>query len=599
MVFSLATFAQEAAVPEVTTMEELKANAGQTVIYKGLELSYSEQEIEDPLSPWPIIQKTFMMPDNETIFEFSMAAQLMPAKVDALGVYDAANKTFTVDAIEQYYSFFTWNGLNMYMTYFGQSLTTEPLFMVKEAVPVTYVSGRGNLLAVEVQLDLSGMGQTMPAGLQIACNPMYFRNGYPAIGDVFCDIEGIFTCINHETQTPMSLQIVSHKTSDKDIKAAYGQYTAEDLANFKSEYNSYFYNATAVALNPTEGKIVAKTIVEGEGDDVFSYDEYYYSDGTDSILLTTMGKYAQDIDLSQYVDKDLEFAPQGVYFHETQSIEITHCGYVDNSIYFENIAALKANGTTASACALKNPVMVNLVYETRESSYLFIEDKTGTLLIQADLQELDIESGDSIVGVKGNYYHDNKLTVSAEFGFPVLAAEKVSDGIYNIEENITLGDINNDFKGEQNYNLRVVRLANLEAKIIDPDDSENWYYLIQGKDTIEINKFYWLNSGLTEMPSKIETLVCVVDYMAVTNGTQGVTVQPLNAESVVVKGETPTNVENVEVANIYTENGLIVADGEFEIFTVTGQNVTNLNGNLQGGVYVVRTANATAKVVVK
>ena len=58
-------------------------------------------------------------------------------------------------------------------------------------------------------------------------------------------------------------------------------------------------------------------------------------------------------------------------------------------------------------------------------------------------------------------------------------------------------------------------------------------------------------------------------------------------------------VEDVTVANVYTEGGLVVAEGEFQIFTVTGQNVTAQNGNLAQGAYIVKAANATAKVIVK
>ena len=64
-------------------------------------------------------------------------------------------------------------------------------------------------------------------------------------------------------------------------------------------------------------------------------------------------------------------------------------------------------------------------------------------------------------------------------------------------------------------------------------------------------------------------------------------------------GMTNVAVENVTVANVYTEGGLVVAEGEFEIFTVTGQNVTAQNGNLAQGAYIVKAANATAKVIVK
>lgn len=68
----------------------------------------------------------------------------------------------------------------------------------------------------------------------------------------------------------------------------------------------------------------------------------------------------------------------------------------------------------------------------------------------------------------------------------------------------------------------------------------------------------------------------------------------------VIKNDGPTtNVDVTTISNIYTLNSTIVAEGEFEIYTVTGQNVTGMNGNLENGVYVVRTANATVKVVVK
>ena len=59
------------------------------------------------------------------------------------------------------------------------------------------------------------------------------------------------------------------------------------------------------------------------------------------------------------------------------------------------------------------------------------------------------------------------------------------------------------------------------------------------------------------------------------------------------------NVDIVTTENIYTYNGTIMADSDIQIFTITGQNVTNMNGNLQNGVYVVKTANATTKVVIK
>ena len=58
-------------------------------------------------------------------------------------------------------------------------------------------------------------------------------------------------------------------------------------------------------------------------------------------------------------------------------------------------------------------------------------------------------------------------------------------------------------------------------------------------------------------------------------------------------------IDIITTENIYTYNGTIMSDSDIQIFTITGQNVTNMNGNLQNGVYVVKTTNATIKVVIK
>ena len=68
-----------------------------------------------------------------------------------------------------------------------------------------------------------------------------------------------------------------------------------------------------------------------------------------------------------------------------------------------------------------------------------------------------------------------------------------------------------------------------------------------------------------------------------------------------VEGPEPDAVENVTIdSNVWVENNTITASAQTEaIFTVTGQNVTALNGNLNAGAYIVRTAEGVAKVMVK
>ena len=75
--------------------------------------------------------------------------------------------------------------------------------------------------------------------------------------------------------------------------------------------------------------------------------------------------------------------------------------------------------------------------------------------------------------------------------------------------------------------------------------------------------------------------------------------KPGGSWSIYTPTENPTSVENITINNIFVQNGMIIADEEIAIFTITGQNVTDMNGNLAKGVYVVKSANATTKVVVK
>ena len=81
-------------------------------------------------------------------------------------------------------------------------------------------------------------------------------------------------------------------------------------------------------------------------------------------------------------------------------------------------------------------------------------------------------------------------------------------------------------------------------------------------------------------------------YVAVSGapGSYDLTITRLN--------NTPTAIETVTAPQIYAVDGRIVCDGEFRIYDLLGRDVTRLNGSLCG-VYIVKTADATQKVVVR
>ncbi len=65
-----------------------------------------------------------------------------------------------------------------------------------------------------------------------------------------------------------------------------------------------------------------------------------------------------------------------------------------------------------------------------------------------------------------------------------------------------------------------------------------------------------------------------------------------------VEQSTPTALQNTEMPEIYAENGCIYGAEGMQIFTVVGQNVTEMNGQLSG-VYVVKVGNVAQKVIVR
>ena len=78
------------------------------------------------------------------------------------------------------------------------------------------------------------------------------------------------------------------------------------------------------------------------------------------------------------------------------------------------------------------------------------------------------------------------------------------------------------------------------------------------------------------------------------------TYNPMNAElKCTYTSKTMVNVENVTIDQIYTIGGEVFANTDFSIYTITGQDVTNFNGNLERGIYIVKTINSSIKVIIK
>ncbi len=111
------------------------------------------------------------------------------------------------------------------------------------------------------------------------------------------------------------------------------------------------------------------------------------------------------------------------------------------------------------------------------------------------------------------------------------------------------------------------------------------------------NGYYWTSSLVQ---SEVRSASClnldVVDGASMSGCIRffGVPVR-----AVVEKDKVTSALENVEFAqNIYTHNGGIYGAEDLQIFNLVGQNVTNQNGTLNNGIYIVKVGNRTQKIFV-
>ena len=592
MLFALVAFAETAGPVEVTTMDELKAHAGETVIYKGLEPTVVKMGWET---------MTFM-PDGETMLYCELAYTL-PARFDAKGIYSAEEGMFAVQEFVAIYAFNTVSDLNMFF------LTSNPTeeqkaaaYEIKSSLVVTYVDAMFGRIYAQYEGKHPDMGTPMMCGIEFtlagprpraigeSVDPTQLQPGDEIV------VTGIYTAAVYNDETgnlispeSFALTAVNLVSQNNALEAAPVSSIDEAKRNCVSGYISIKGGTVAEGLT-------GYTLTDADGGEL------------------NVMQASEETDLSAYVGKELDKILVGVLTYNAGLRDYVLCAFElrESKEYFDNIAALIAAGPQMDysiSRALRNPVVVNKILHQPYADYvIFVEDATGVLVIKGlgvKDEETDdyifpyeIEEGDSILGVDGCLDELGILQSGADFDISVNFTY-VSEGVINVVD-VALADLMADQEAWQEaswsgeaypspYANRVVKVTDLTLEETDDDATAYW---VQGESKLEFNPKKWAQLEM-EVPANLAALTGIADYNGVWN--YSFTIIPTAVEAA---GET-VNVELVEVANVYSENGLIVAEGEFQIFTVTGQNVTDMNGNLEGGVYVVRTANATAKVIVK
>ena len=269
---------------------------------------------------------------------------------------------------------------------------------------------------------------------------------------------------------------------------------------------------------------------------------------------------------SSYNGKDQVGGP--AYFIKLE--EAAELEYTDVANIQEFIAKADSTGYTRITGA------VNVTVQNGKQVY--VQDATGALVIYG--ATATYETGDALTGIIGKYDNYNGTPEMVSPIFP----EEVSAG--SVEpKSVLLKNVN---AALVSYYVKVVGEVVEDVTFVTDSASNMTLRDAAGNTIVARNKFKFAAEFFEE---DLIEVTAVVDLF---NG------EPqLGVISYDWADEFPVAVENVYVNNIYTENGLVVADSEFAIFTITGQDVTAMNGRLENGIYIVKTAKSAVKVVVK
>lgn len=105
-------------------------------------------------------------------------------------------------------------------------------------------------------------------------------------------------------------------------------------------------------------------------------------------------------------------------------------------------------------------------------------------------------------------------------------------------------------------------------------------------------------------PKDGATLAEVGDYVEIVgdltkHGTTAETVGKSNATAEIITKGSTTAIESVEMSNIYAHSGRIYGAEQGRIYTINGMDVTEQNGQLSNGIYIVKVGATATKIAVK
>lgn len=387
------------------------------------------------------------------------------------------------------------------------------------------------------------------------------------------------SAVNISTTTKVKAWAVKGEDKSREVETTY-------------YFNEYVENATVKQLLDAEvsdykwyqltGTIKEFQLKDGTTDNAMIYGNFYLEDATGVV-------YVYGLTATKQSSNDKSFSTLGLNVGDEITIwgtrseykgeaQVGGPAYMDEfSIEYAEVANIKefiAKADSTGYTRIAGTVNVTV----QNGKQVYVQDATGALVIYG--ATATYSTGDALTGVIGKFdnYNGTPEMVSPIFPKTVEAGTVTP-------QSVLLKDVN---AALVSHYIKVVGEVAEDITFVTDSASNMTLRDAAGNTVIARNKFKF---AAEFFEGDLIEVVAVVDLY------QG-EVQ-LGVISYDWADEFPTSVENVAISNIYTENGMVVADCEISIFNIAGQDVTAMNGRLENGVYIVKTANSAVKVVVK
>ncbi len=227
-----------------------------------------------------------------------------------------------------------------------------------------------------------------------------------------------------------------------------------------------------------------------------------------------------------------------------------------------------------------------VTYQLDEKN-VYVQDASAGMLIYLKTGGLaTYKAGDRLTGIIGKfttYKGQNQLAPALEAMPTPVAGDALTPAAVTISE--VVADIQNQY-------IKLSSVSFKEAATFETGKVGSGVNITDGtKELVLYNKFTIMN-GTYAASKKYDIVGIAVLYS--TSSQEYMEIFPIS-----VTEQSTTAIESVEMSNIYAHSGRIYGAEQGRIYTINGMDVTEQNGQLSNGIYIVKVGATATKIAVK